>query len=132
MSIYGPIYETESPKIASADDRCWRRSIYETDRSCLGVASLVVMGWTPPRRHRFAKMALEAIKGHETVAELASKHELHPTQIAASSPLPAAVRPPCATRRRYVNSSFGQRLQFFVGLDLRRACALAKLSRATV
>ena len=28
-------------------------------------------------------MALEAIKGHETVAELASKHELHPTQIAA-------------------------------------------------
>jgi putative transposase len=30
-----------------------------------------------------AKVALEAIKGHETVAELASKHELHPTQIAA-------------------------------------------------
>ena len=29
-----------------------------------------------------AKVALEAIKGHETVAELASKHELHPTQIA--------------------------------------------------
>jgi transposase len=28
-----------------------------------------------------AKVALEAIKGHETVAELASKHELHPTQI---------------------------------------------------
>ena len=28
-------------------------------------------------------MALEAIKGHETVAELATKHELHPTQIAA-------------------------------------------------
>jgi len=26
---------------------------------------------------------LEAIKGHETVAELASKHELRPTQIAA-------------------------------------------------
>jgi transposase-like protein len=26
---------------------------------------------------------LEAIKGHETVAELASKYELHPTQIAA-------------------------------------------------
>jgi transposase len=25
----------------------------------------------------------DAIKGHETVAELASKHELHPTQIAA-------------------------------------------------
>ena len=24
-----------------------------------------------------------AIKGHETVAELATKHELHPTQIAA-------------------------------------------------
>ena len=30
-----------------------------------------------------AKVALEAIKGQETVAELASKHELHPTQIAA-------------------------------------------------
>jgi transposase len=30
-----------------------------------------------------AKAALEAIKGHETVAELASKHELHPTRIAA-------------------------------------------------
>ena len=28
-------------------------------------------------------MALEAIKGDETVAELASRHELHPTQIAA-------------------------------------------------
>ena len=28
-------------------------------------------------------MALEAIKGDETVAELATKHELHPTQIAA-------------------------------------------------
>ena len=30
-----------------------------------------------------AKVALEAIKGHETVAELATKHELDPTQIAA-------------------------------------------------
>jgi transposase len=30
-----------------------------------------------------AKVALEAIKGQETVAELATKHELHPTQIAA-------------------------------------------------
>src|SRR5437870_4128925 len=30
-----------------------------------------------------AKVALEAIKGHETVAELATKHELHPSQIAA-------------------------------------------------
>ncbi len=30
-----------------------------------------------------AKVALEAIKGHETVAELATRHELHPTQIAA-------------------------------------------------
>jgi transposase len=30
-----------------------------------------------------AKVALEAIRGHETVAELATKHELHPTQIAA-------------------------------------------------
>ncbi len=30
-----------------------------------------------------AKVALEAIKGHHTVAELATRHELHPTQIAA-------------------------------------------------
>ncbi len=30
-----------------------------------------------------AKVALEAIKGHETIAELATRHELHPTQIAA-------------------------------------------------
>jgi len=30
-----------------------------------------------------AKVVLEAIKGHEAVAELATKHELHPTQIAA-------------------------------------------------
>ena len=30
-----------------------------------------------------AKVALEAIKGHQTVAELATKYELHPTQIAA-------------------------------------------------
>ena len=30
-----------------------------------------------------AKMALEAIKGQETVAELATKQELHPSQITA-------------------------------------------------
>ena len=30
-----------------------------------------------------AKVALEAIRGDETIAELAAKHELHPTQIAA-------------------------------------------------
>ena len=30
-----------------------------------------------------AKVALEAIQGHQTVAELATKHEVHPTQIAA-------------------------------------------------
>ena len=30
-----------------------------------------------------AKVALEAIQGHQTVAELATKHELHPTQITA-------------------------------------------------
>ena len=30
-----------------------------------------------------ARVALEAIKGHETVAELATRHGLHPTQIAA-------------------------------------------------
>jgi len=28
-----------------------------------------------------AKVALEAIKGHRTIAELAQKHRLHPTQI---------------------------------------------------
>jgi transposase len=30
-----------------------------------------------------AKVALEALKGRETVAELAIRHGLHPTQIAA-------------------------------------------------
>jgi transposase-like protein len=30
-----------------------------------------------------AKVALEAIQGNRTVAELATRHELHPTQIAA-------------------------------------------------
>jgi len=30
-----------------------------------------------------AKVALEAIQGHRTIAELATRHELHPTQIAA-------------------------------------------------
>jgi transposase len=30
-----------------------------------------------------AKVALEAIKGHETIADLAIRHGLHPTQIAA-------------------------------------------------
>jgi transposase len=30
-----------------------------------------------------AQVALEALKGHETVAELATKHELHPTQTTA-------------------------------------------------
>jgi transposase len=30
-----------------------------------------------------AKVALAAIKGDETVAELVTRHELHPTQIAA-------------------------------------------------
>ena len=30
-----------------------------------------------------AKVALEAIQGQRTIAELATKHELHPTQIAA-------------------------------------------------
>ena len=37
-------------------------------------------------RRRFtaeSKVALEAIKRHQTVAELATKHELPPTQIAA-------------------------------------------------
>jgi hypothetical protein len=29
------------------------------------------------------KVVLEAIKGHQTVAELATEHELHPTQFAA-------------------------------------------------
>ena len=30
-----------------------------------------------------AKVAVEAIQGHHTVADLATKYELHPTQIAA-------------------------------------------------
>jgi transposase-like protein len=32
----------------------------------------------------FKAKALEAIRGHETVAELATRHGLHPTQIAHS------------------------------------------------
>jgi transposase-like protein len=30
-----------------------------------------------------ANVALEAVKGHETVPELATRHGLHPTKIAA-------------------------------------------------
>ena len=46
-----------------------------------------------------AKVALEAIKGQETVAELATKHELHPTQIAAWKREAVENSPRCSTRR---------------------------------
>ena len=44
-----------------------------------------------------AKVALEAIKGHETVAELATKHGLHPTQIAVRKPPHASCRWYCVS-----------------------------------
>ena len=46
-----------------------------------------------------AKVALEAIKGHQTVAELATKHELHPTQIAPGSARPSRSWPRCSMTR---------------------------------
>ena len=50
-----------------------------------------------------AKVALEAIKGDETVAELATKHELHPTQIAAwKREAVELLRTPCADGMRPV------------------------------
>ena len=42
-----------------------------------------------------AKVALEAIRGDETIAELAAKHELHPTRMARRS----RSSPKCSTRR---------------------------------
>ena len=47
-----------------------------------------------------AKVALEAIKGHETVAELATRHELHPTQIAAWKREAVEKLARCSTRRQ--------------------------------
>jgi transposase-like protein len=54
-----------------------------------------------------AKVALEAIQGHQTVAELATKYEIHPTQIAAwkreaVEKLAKGVRADVATRWRYL------------------------------
>ena len=46
-----------------------------------------------------AKVALEAIQGQRTVAELATKHELHPTQIAPGSARRSRSLPRCSTRR---------------------------------
>ena len=46
-----------------------------------------------------AKVALEAIKGHETVAELATRHGLHPTQIAAWKREAVEKLARCLTRR---------------------------------
>ena len=46
-----------------------------------------------------AKMALEAIKGQETVAELATKHELHASQITAWKREAVKSWPRCSTRR---------------------------------
>jgi transposase len=47
-----------------------------------------------------ARVALEAIKGDETVAELSTKHELHPTLIAAwkREALAHSASPRCSTR----------------------------------
>ena len=46
-----------------------------------------------------AKVALEAIKGHETVSELATRHGLHPTQIAAWKREAVEKLAGCSTRR---------------------------------
>jgi transposase len=54
-----------------------------------------------------AKVALEAIKGHQTVAELATKYELHPTQIAAWKR--EAGSPRSSTRRAMHASRTGTR-----------------------
>jgi transposase len=40
-----------------------------------------------------AKVALESINGHQTVAELATRHELHPTQIATPGLSPSLDEP---------------------------------------
>jgi transposase-like protein len=50
-----------------------------------------------------AKVALEAIKGHKTVAELAAKHELHPSLYPIKLRLPQHAAARCtmaAVRRR--------------------------------
>jgi transposase len=47
-----------------------------------------------------AKVALEAIKGHETVAVLATRHGLHPTQIAAWKREQSRSLPRCLTIAR--------------------------------
>ena len=46
-----------------------------------------------------AKVALEAIKGHKTVAELATKHELHPHRLLRGSARRLRSSPRCSTRR---------------------------------
>jgi transposase len=46
-----------------------------------------------------AKVALEAIKGQETVAELATKHELHPPRLQRGSGRRSRSSPRCLTRR---------------------------------
>jgi transposase len=51
---------------------------------CIPAGAMISPNASPwPRPRLPAEVALEAIKGQETVAELATKHELHPTQIAA-------------------------------------------------
>src|ERR1022692_864447 len=46
-----------------------------------------------------AKVALEAIQGHRTVAELATKHELHPTRLRCGSARQSRSWPRCSTTR---------------------------------
>ena len=45
-----------------------------------------------------AKVGLEAIQGHRTVADLATKYELHPTQIAAWKREAEKSSPRCSTK----------------------------------
>jgi transposase-like protein len=68
-----------------------------------------------------AKVALEAIKGHETVAELATKHELH-------HPLPERTTHICHSDRIGSTGGLpGRRITDAYGAILRHACATIAL-----
>ena len=49
-----------------------------------------------------AKIALEALVGDKTLAELAANHDVHPNMIVHGSDKPRRVFPTCSPRRRLV------------------------------